>query len=80
MPTYLFQCQKCGLQFEKFLKITDETIQKCPQCEGETQRLITGGAGFLLKGKGFYQNDYKKRESCCGKSEGCEHPKRCCEK
>jgi putative FmdB family regulatory protein len=80
MPTYVFQCQQCGFQFEKFLKITDESIHKCPQCNGETQRLISGGAGFLLKGSGFHQNDYKKHESCCGKSEGCDNPKKCCEK
>lgn len=41
---------------------------KCPKCEGETERLITGGENIIFKGSGFYVNDYKKKEPCtdCG--------------
>lgn len=34
---------------------------KCPCCGKRAKRLITGGSGFILKGKGFYQTDYKNK-------------------
>lgn len=40
--------------------MTDAPITECPRCGGKLKRLITGGGGFILKGSGFYQNDYKK--------------------
>ncbi len=27
---------------------------------GDVKRVISGGSGFILKGSGFYSNDYKK--------------------
>ena len=32
---------------------------KCPTCGKTARRLISGGAGFVFKGSGFYQTDYK---------------------
>jgi len=29
-------------------------IKICPKCGGKTERIISGGAGFLFKGSGFY--------------------------
>jgi hypothetical protein len=29
---------------------------------GNVKRIITGGSGFILKGSGFYSNDYKKKD------------------
>ena len=62
MPTYEYLCENCGYRFEKFQKITDEPIKKCPRCGGKVKRLISGGAGLIFKGSGFYVNDYKKKE------------------
>jgi len=59
MPTYEYRCTKCGYDFEEFQSITASPITFCPKCEGRTERVITGGAGFLLKGTGFYQTDYR---------------------
>jgi putative FmdB family regulatory protein len=78
MPTYHYRCTQCGHEFEEFQKITDEPLSKCPKCGGLPQRLISGGAGLLFKGEGFYITDnrsegYKKaanKES--PKSEGSE--------
>lgn len=39
--------------------MTDEPISVCPKCQGHTRRLITGGAGLLFKGSGFYVTDYR---------------------
>ena len=34
-------------------------MQKCSACGGAVQRVITGGAGFLFKGNGFYTTDHR---------------------
>lgn len=60
MPTYEYKCESCGHQFEKFSpKITDTSTVACPKCGGIAERLISGGAGLLFKGSGFYITDYR---------------------
>jgi putative FmdB family regulatory protein len=59
MPTYQYRCTKCHYEFEEFQKISEPPIEKCPRCGRKTERVITGGAGFLLKGSGFYSTDYR---------------------
>ena len=60
MPTYEYECRKCGHRFEKFQAITAEPVKTCPKCRGKVARLLSGGAGIIFKGSGFYQTDYKK--------------------
>ncbi len=62
MPTYEYECEKCGHQFEEFQKITAPPIKVCPKCKGKVHRLIGAGAGFLFKGSGFYVTDYRSSE------------------
>jgi putative FmdB family regulatory protein len=59
MPTYEYECKKCGHRFEEFQNITDPPIRRCPQCKGKVQRLLGTGAGIIFKGKGFYATDYR---------------------
>ena len=54
MPTYEYKCSDCSYQFEELQSFTADPITVCPECSGKTERLITGGAGFLFKGSGFY--------------------------
>ena len=61
MPTYEFKCIGCGHLFERFLAISNNSMQKCPICGKNTQRLISSGAGLIFKGSGFYVNDYGKK-------------------
>jgi putative FmdB family regulatory protein len=63
MPTYEYECTKCKYFFEELQKITDKPLRKCPKCGGRLRRLITGGAGVIFKGSGFYVTDYKKSNS-----------------
>ena len=63
MPTYEYECLKCGYKFEEFQNMTDEPLKVCPRCGGKLQRLIGTGAGIIFKGKGFYQTDYKSTAS-----------------
>ncbi len=60
MPTYEYQCEKCGYKFERFQKMSDKPIKKCPKCGGSTKRLIGKGMGIIFRGPGFYATDYKK--------------------
>jgi putative FmdB family regulatory protein len=59
MPTYDYECQKCGHRFEEFQSMTAKLLTRCPQCKGKLKRLIGAGAGFLFKGSGFYTTDYR---------------------
>ncbi|MEW5795990.1 MAG: FmdB family zinc ribbon protein [Candidatus Zixiibacteriota bacterium] len=59
MPTYQYRCHDCGHEFEEFQSMADDPISVCPKCHGHTRRLITGGAGLLFKGSGFYITDYR---------------------
>lgn len=59
MPTYEYECRKCGNCFEAFQSIVDEPLKRCPKCKGKVQRCIGAGAGVIFKGSGFYQTDYR---------------------
>lgn len=59
MPTYPYECQKCGHTFEKFQSIQDKPVRTCPKCKGRVKRLIGAGAGLIFKGSGFYITDYR---------------------
>ncbi|UCC44756.1 MAG: zinc ribbon domain-containing protein, partial [Candidatus Zixiibacteriota bacterium] len=41
---------------------TEDPIEICPECGKKTRRIISGGAGFLFKGSGFYQTDYRSKQ------------------
>ncbi|MFH0907231.1 MAG: FmdB family zinc ribbon protein [bacterium] len=59
MPTYEYECKKCGREFEQFQKISDPPLKRCPKCKGLVRRKIGSGAGLLFKGSGFYTTDYR---------------------
>ena len=61
MPTYEYECQKCGHQFEVFQSITADPLKQCSAdgCSGKVRRLIGAGGGLLFKGSGFYITDYR---------------------
>jgi putative FmdB family regulatory protein len=62
MPTYEYACSKCGHHFEQFQSMRDLPLKKCPKChKAALRRLVSGGAGLIFKGSGFYETDYKKK-------------------
>lgn len=62
MPTYEYACDACRHRFEQFQPITAKPVKKCPKCgKLKVKRLISSGAGFLFKGSGFYQTDYRSK-------------------
>ncbi len=59
MPTYEYECQKCGHHYELYQSIKDGPKRTCPKCHGRVKRLLGTGAGLIFKGSGFYSTDYR---------------------
>lgn len=61
MPTYEFRCPN-GHTFDRFYRSigTSEAQTACPVCGEMAERQVSGGAGLLFKGSGFYLTDYGK--------------------
>lgn len=65
MPTYEYECTKCGKVFELFQSITEPAKKrvkpelKACKCDAPVLRRIGTGGGVIFKGSGFYQTDYR---------------------
>ena len=60
MPTYDYECDACGHEFELFQSISEPVQKKCPKCgKLKLRRLFGTGAAVVFKGSGFYQTDYR---------------------
>ena len=74
MPTYQYECSKCGYALEKFQSMMENRLKKCPKCgKSSLERLIGTGSGTIFKGSGFYETDYK-RESPASDSKPSSKP------
>lgn len=60
MPIYEYECKKCGRMLEAYQKFADRPLNKCKECSGKLQRLISHST-FHLKGTGWYSTDYANR-------------------
>jgi putative FmdB family regulatory protein len=76
MPTYGYQCKKCGHQFEVVQSFTAPPIKKCEKCGGPVSKLIFP-VGIAFKGSGFHINDYAGSggQTDAPKTEQAEAPK-----
>ena len=74
MPTYEYECTKCGLVTEEFKSINAPKRQRCPECRGKVQRLISGGTGVHFKGSGFYITDSKGKMGSGSTTESSNSP------
>jgi putative FmdB family regulatory protein len=68
VPTYEYECSQCGRRFEVRQRISEPPLESCSDCGGTVQRLL-GPATFILKGSGFYVNDYPSESRKKGISE-----------
>lgn len=57
MPTYEYECEGCRRIFEIRQRISEPPLTTCRECGGPIRRLLSP-APFILKGAGFYVNDY----------------------
>ena len=62
MPIYLYQCEQCGIRFERKQRISEEPLTDCPECDGHVHRIIQP-VGVIFKGSGFYITDNRQVSS-----------------
>jgi putative FmdB family regulatory protein len=56
MPIYEYECDACGLRFERKQGFLEDPIRVCPHCKGGVRRIIHP-AGIVFKANGFYVTD-----------------------
>lgn len=62
MPTYDY-LREDGTVFEYRQSINDKPLETCPETGQKVKRMISGGAGVVYKGTGWYVTDYKKSDN-----------------
>ncbi len=60
MPTYDYECTKCGDEFCIEQGMNDKPLKKCKKCGGKLQKLPPKSLNLIFKGSGFYVTDYRK--------------------
>ena len=77
MPNYDYKCQTCDHVFEVFQSMNDPKLEDCPVegCDGKVKRLLGTGAGFIFKGGGFYETDYRSKSYTDGAKKDSEASK-----
>jgi len=59
MPIYEYRCEK-GHVFERLQSIGEPEVAECRDCSRRAHRILSP-VHFVLKGPGFYVNDYKRK-------------------
>jgi putative FmdB family regulatory protein len=62
VPIYLYQCEECGVRFERMQRMSAEPLTDCPECDGRVHRIIQP-VGIIFKGSGFYVTDNRSGSS-----------------
>ncbi len=60
MPTYVYR-REDGSTFEIEQRITADPLAEDPETGQPVKRIISGSAGLIFKGSGFYQTDYVRK-------------------
>ena len=56
MPTYEYECESCGIHFDRRERFTAEPLKTCPECNCAVHRVIQP-VGVIFKGSGWYCKD-----------------------
>lgn len=59
MPIYEYQCNNCGHKFDEIQKHDAAPLVDCPDCEAPGLIKLISAPIFRLKGKGWYETDFK---------------------
>jgi putative FmdB family regulatory protein len=70
MPVYEYACDKCGHEFEREQRITDDPVKTCPSCRARKVRRLISRTAFVLKGGGWYSDLYSSRKPSASEAEG----------
>lgn len=73
MPMYHYRCSNCSAEMEVQQRISEAALTFCPNCETDGLKRVIGlGGGFVLKGTGFYNTDYKNAGAKNGQTKSSE--------
>ena len=56
MPTYVYECAKCGEELEAWQSFSDEPLKKHSGCGGKLAKVMQP-VGIVFKGSGFHRTD-----------------------
>jgi len=59
MPIYGYNCKSCEHTFDALQKMSDPKLVECPECDEPSLRKLLSAPKFRLKGKGWYETDFK---------------------
>ena len=59
MPIYGYACNGCEHGFDALQKMSDPKLVDCPECGEPSLRKLMSAPKFRLKGKGWYETDFK---------------------
>lgn len=59
MPIYAYACKECDHSLDALQKIADEPLVDCPECGAAALKRLLSAPRFRLKGKGWYETDFK---------------------
>jgi putative FmdB family regulatory protein len=59
MPVYTYQCENCGVRFERLQSFSDAALTRCPECNRKALRKVYTPVGIVFKGSGFYATDHR---------------------
>ena len=60
MPIYEYACKKCDHTLDALQKMSDDPLVDCPECGEPALKRLLSAPRFRLKGKGWYETDFKK--------------------
>jgi len=72
MPTYEYECQKCGAGFERFQQMSDDPVRVCPECGKRSVKRLLGAGGAIITKRGASD------ALPCGASAPCRGPESPC--
>ncbi len=59
MPIYGYACKSCDHRLDALQKIADAPLVDCPECGEPALKRQLSAPRFRLKGKGWYETDFK---------------------
>lgn len=62
MPIYEYECEQCGVRFERLQRMMEAPLTDCPECGGHIHRVMQP-VGVIFKGSGFYVTDNRGKSS-----------------
>ena len=60
MPIYEYACKNCDHTLDALQKMSDDPLIDCPECGQAQLKRLLSAPRFRLKGKGWYETDFKK--------------------